>query len=51
MPAAQAADAPPSDTTPPKGQIHPFSEMTVTFEPLIGLSCPSGFKKFVITMT
>ena len=36
---------------PPIGQIHPFSKIAITFEPLKGLWCPSGFKKFLITMT
>ena len=33
---------------PPIGEIHPFSKMTVTFEPLVGFLCPSGFRKFLI---
>ena len=36
---------------PPIGKIHPFSKMAVTFEPLMGFWCPSGFRKFKITMT
>ena len=38
------------DATPPIGQMHPFSKMTITFKPLIGFRCPSGFRKFLITM-
>ena len=36
---------------PPIGKIHPFSKMAVTFEPVIKFWCPSGFRKFLITMT
>ena len=36
------------DATPPIGKIHPFtkgfSKMGVTFEPLMGFRCPSGFR-------
>ena len=39
------------DTTPTKWKINPFSKMTVTFEPLKQLWCPSGFRRFFITMT
>ena len=35
----------------PIGQIYPFSKMAVTFEPLMGFRCPSGFRKLLITMT
>ena len=34
---------------PPIGKIHPFSKMTVTFEPPLEFWCPSGFRKFLIT--
>ena len=33
---------------PPIGKIHPFSKMSVTFEPLIGFWCPSGFPEDVL---
>ena len=36
---------------PPIGKIHPFSKMPVTFKPMIGLGCPSRFRKFLTTMT
>ena len=39
-----------SDATPPIGQIHTFSKMTVIFEPLMGFSCSSGFRKFLFTI-
>ena len=39
------------DATPPIGQIHPFSKMAVTSEPLMGFKCPSRFRNFLITMT
>ena len=35
----------------PIGQIHPFSKMAVTFEPLKGFWCPLGFRKLLTTMT
>ena len=33
------------DEAPLIGKIHPFSKMAVTFEPLKGFRCPSGFRK------
>ena len=36
---------------PPIGKIRLFSKMAVTFEPLMGFWCPSGFRKFWITTT
>ena len=39
-----------SDEAPPIGKIHPFSKMAVTFKPLIGFWCPSGFRKLLITV-
>ena len=36
---------------PPIGKIHPTSKMAVTFEPLIGFWCPSGFPKDVLKNT
>ena len=36
---------------PPIGQIHPFSKMAATFEPLMGFLSPLGFRNFLITMT
>ena len=36
--------------TPPIGKINPFSKMAITFEPLMGFLCPSGFIKVLITM-
>ena len=33
-----------------KRQINPFSKMAVTFEQLMGFWCPSGLRKFLITM-
>ena len=38
------------DATPPIVKIHPFSKMAVAFEPLIQFWCPSGLRKFLITM-
>ena len=35
------------DDTPPIGKIHPFSKLAITCEPLMGLWCPSGFRKFL----
>ena len=32
-------------------KIHPFSKMTVNFEPMMLLWCPLGFQKVFITMT
>ena len=49
-PAAQAAGADP-DKAPPIGKIYRFTKMDVTFEPLVGFWCPSGFKNFLIPMT
>ena len=37
-----------TDATPPIGKIHPFSKPV---EPMMGLCCPFGFRKFLITMT
>ena len=37
------------DAIPPIGQIHPFSKMVVTFEPLKGFGCPLGSRKVLIT--
>ena len=34
------------DATPPIDQICPFSKIAVTFEPLNGFWCPSGFRNF-----
>ena len=42
---------PSTDEAPPIGKINPFSKMAVTFEPLMRFWCPSGFRKFWITMT
>ena len=42
---------PSPNEAPPIGKIHPFCKMAVTFEPLMGFWCPSGFRKFLITMT
>ena len=39
------------DAAPPIGKIYPFSKMTVTFEPVMQLRCPSGFRKVFIIMT
>ena len=50
-PAAQAAGADPSDATQPIGKIHIFCKMAITFEPPMGFLCPSGFRKFLISMT
>ena len=36
---------------PPIGKIHPFTKMAVTFEPVMGFWCPSGFRKVLVTMT
>ena len=33
-----------SDATPPIGNIHPFSQMTVTFEEMIEFEYPVRFK-------
>ena len=44
-------DPPPLAEAQPMGKIHPFSKMAVTVEPMIGFSCPSGFRKFLILMT
>ena len=41
----------PKAEAPPIGQIHPFSKIAVTFEPLEGFRCPSGFRQFCIIMT
>ena len=38
------------NATPPIGKIYPFSKMAVIFEPVMQFSCPSGFKKFFITI-
>ena len=40
-----------SDAKSPIGKIHPFSKMTVTFEPTMRFWWTSGFKKFLSTMT
>ena len=32
-------------------QIYPLSKMALTFEPLKGFQCPSGFRKVFIIMT
>ena len=50
-PAAQAAGQTLLAEAPPIGKIYPFSKMTVTFEPLMEFWCPSGFRKFFITLT
>ena len=34
---------------PPIGKIHPFCKMAITFDPLIGFWCPSGFPEDVKT--
>ena len=41
---------PSTDEARPIGKIHPFSKMAITFEPLMGFRCPSGFRKVLITM-
>ena len=38
------------DEASPIGTIHSFSKIAVTFEPLMGFSCPLGYRKFLITM-
>ena len=43
-PAAQVAGQTLPDATPPVGKIHPFSKITVTFEPLQRIRCHSRFK-------
>ena len=40
-----------TDATPPTGKINPFSKMAMTFEPIMGFGCPSGFRKFLIMIT
>ena len=35
---------------PPIGKIHHFSKITVTFKPVMGFWCSSGFRKFWITI-
>ena len=32
------------DEAPAMGKIHPFSKIAVTFEPVMRLGCPSGFR-------
>ena len=39
------------DEAQPIGKIHPFTKMAVTFEPLMGFCCLSGFRKVLVTMT
>ena len=39
------------NATPPIGNIYPLNKTTITFEPVMQLSCPSGFSRFFNTMT
>ena len=43
-PATKAAGQTPLDATPPVGKNHPFSKITVTFQPIQRFRCPSRFK-------